>query len=88
MTMIGSETLSSLAEIPPGYRARVRLIQHPRPEIARRLRELGICEEAVIRCILRGNGNMICEVRNMRIGLDNTLARSILVSLINEASAA
>jgi len=29
---------------------------------------------------MKGNGNIICEVRNSRIGLDLALANSILVS--------
>ncbi len=70
----------TLAEAPLGQMVRIMVLEHPRSEIASRLRELGMCENAVIRCVLRGNGNMICEVRNMRIGLDNRLAGSIMVA--------
>ncbi len=70
----------TLAEAPLGQTVRIMVLGHPRSEITARLRELGICENAVVRCVLRGNGNMICEVRNMRIGLDNRLAGSIMVT--------
>ena len=84
-----AETLFwTLAETPAGSAVRIRSLRHPRLEIAARLRELGLCENAVVRCLIRGNGNMICEVRNTRIGLDNRLASSILVTSTEAARSA
>ncbi len=71
---------ATLVDAPIGMRVRIRQLRHAHPDISTRLRELGFCEDAVVRCILRGNGNMICEIQNSRIGLDNNLARSIVVS--------
>ncbi len=71
---------ATLVDAPIGMRVRIRQLRHAHPEMSTRLRELGFCEDAVVRCILRGNGNMICEIQNSRIGLDNNLARSIIVS--------
>lgn len=71
----------SLNDIPIGTRVRVRkLISHP--ELCTRLRETGINENALIRPIKRGNGNLICEVCNTRVGLTQMLARSILVTVV------
>lgn len=69
-----------LIEVPIGHRARVKGIQ-TRPEVSSRLRELGFCENAVVRCITKANGAIICEVSNSRIGLNNSLARSIIVTI-------
>ncbi len=71
---------STLVDAPIGMRVRIRQLRHAHAEVSTRLRELGFCEDAVVRCILKGNGNMICEIQNSRIGLDNNLARTILVS--------
>ncbi len=71
---------ATLVEAPIGMRVRIRQLRHAHPEVSTRLRELGFCEDAVVRCILKGNGNMICEIQNSRIGLDNNLARTIIVS--------
>ncbi len=50
------------------------------PEICTRLRELGFCEKAVVRCLSKAHGNLICEVCNTRIGLNAAIASSIFVS--------
>jgi Fe2+ transport system protein FeoA len=71
---------ATLVDAPIGMRVRIRQLRHTHPEMSTRLRELGFCEDAVVRCILRGNGNMICEIQNSRIGLDNNLASTIIVS--------
>jgi Fe2+ transport system protein FeoA len=83
-----SEHQWTLADAPVGRDVRIRFLRHPRPDISTRLRELGIYENAVIRCVLRGNGNIICEVRNMRIGLDSRLAGSIMVTASEESRTA
>ena len=88
MTMTNVQPHTTLANAPLGRAVRITRLHHPRKEIATRLRELGMCENALIRCVLRGNGNMICEVQNMRIGLDNRLAGSIMVTAPEEAGMA
>ena len=48
------------------------------PEIARRLREMGFCEEQRIK-LLSQHHNVICQVCNVRLGLSAELADAILV---------
>lgn len=73
--------LMSLSEIPLGVTVRVRELRSI-PDISHRLREMGFCENAVLRCVQRGFGNVICDVCNTRIGLDAGLAGSILVTRV------
>jgi Fe2+ transport system protein FeoA len=70
----------TLIDAPIGARVRIRHLTS-RPEISARLRELGFCENAIVRCITKGYGNIICEVYNTRVGLDSGLARRIHVSV-------
>jgi Fe2+ transport system protein FeoA len=72
-------TFHSLAEIPLGEEVRIRSL-HGSPELSHRLRELGICEDAVLRCLCRVHGNLICEVSAARVGLNASIARDILVA--------
>ncbi len=80
-------TQLTLVDAPLGLRVRIRHM-NPHPEVSLRLRELGFRENETVRCLHRGNGNMICQIRNVRIGLDNDLARSIIVSAHEEREAA
>ena len=75
-----SDVHMTLIDAPNGTRVRIRHLTS-RPEISTRLRELGFCENAVVRCVMKGYGNIICEVNNTRVGLDNGLARGIHVSV-------
>jgi Fe2+ transport system protein FeoA len=68
-----------LSEAPVGTRVRIRRLSTS-PEVSRRLRELGLCEHAVVSCVLKGHGNIICAVQNTRIGIDHRLASQIVVS--------
>jgi Fe2+ transport system protein FeoA len=70
----------TLIDAPIGTRVRIRHLTS-RPEISTRLRELGFCENAVVRCLTKGYGNIICEVYHTRVGLDIGLARGIHVSV-------
>jgi len=72
-----------LTDVPIGSRAQIRHI-NSRPEDCLRLRELGFCENAVIRCINKGSGNIICEVCNTRVGINLMVANSIFVSSFSE----
>ena len=78
MTPYASMTLS---DVPAGMRVRIHHLSS-RPDISRRLRELGFCENAIVRCILKGYGNIICEVYDTRVGLNTNLARGIHVAHI------
>jgi Fe2+ transport system protein FeoA len=69
----------TLSDVPVGTRVRIRHLSS-RPEVSRRLRELGFCENVVVRCITRGYGNIICEIHDARVGLNSRLAGGILVS--------
>lgn len=48
------------------------------PEVQDRLRELGLCEEQVIR-LLTNQTNFICQVCNARFAISEQLAKLILV---------
>ena len=48
------------------------------PEIARRLREMGFCEEQRIK-LLSQHSNVICQVCNARLGISAELASAIWV---------
>ena len=48
------------------------------PEVQHRLRELGLCEEQVIR-LLTSRNNLICQVCNARLAISEQLAQMILV---------
>ena len=51
------------------------------PEISLRLREMGFCEEQRIKLLLK-HTNIICQVCNVRLGISDQLAKSILVEPI------
>lgn len=48
------------------------------PEVQNRLREIGLCEEQIIRLVTSRN-NFICQVCNARLALSEQLAKLILV---------
>ncbi len=52
------------------------------PEITRRLREIGLYEEQIIR-LLNGHANLICQVCNTRLAISNQVAQAILVEPIS-----
>lgn len=69
----------TLCDAPIGARVRIHRLTS-RPEVSTRLRELGFCENAIVRCVMRGHGNIICEVYDTRVGLNSSLASGIHVS--------
>lgn len=69
----------SLYEAPIGRQLCVQQLESS-SEVCTRLRELGFCENAVVRCISRNGVCLICEVSNTRIGLTTALAEDIFVS--------
>ena len=48
------------------------------PEIQDRLRELGLCEDQIIK-LLTSHSNFICQVCNARLAISEQLAQLILV---------
>lgn len=78
LTMTDTATLP-LSEAPIGKKVRIRRLSTG-PDLSRRLRELGLGEHALISCVLKGHGNIICAVQNTRIGIDRRLASKIDVS--------
>lgn len=70
-----------LIDAPVGALVRIRRL-NSHPELCSRLRELGLSENTVIRTITKGSGNIICEVYNTRLGLNEMLARAIVVSAV------
>lgn len=48
------------------------------PEVQDRLRELGFCEDQIIR-LLTGRTNFICQVCNARLAISEQLSKVILV---------
>lgn len=77
--IVSSQASKKLSEVHAGAKVRIRKVAS-RPEVSARLRELGLCENNVIRCVSRGNDTMICEVYDTRIGMNMGLAHGIDVS--------
>src|SRR3974390_504891 len=54
------------------------------PEVQNRLRELGFCEDQIIR-LLTSHTNFICQVCNTRLAISEQLARIIIVEPLRPA---
>ncbi len=54
------------------------------PELQNRLRELGFCEDQIIR-LLTSQTNFICQVCNTRLAISEQLAKIILVEPLQPA---
>ena len=70
---------TTLADAPVGKRVRIHELLSA-PELSQRLRELGFCENAIVRCMVNNEGNLICQVCDSRIGLTRKVADDIVVS--------
>lgn len=66
-----------LNEVQPGTVCRVRQVLAS-PELSRRIREMGFCEDQKVRCLSQ-QCMMICQVCNARLGISEQLAKAILV---------
>jgi Fe2+ transport system protein FeoA len=66
-----------LSKVRVGTACRIRQLSAS-PEMAKRLRELGFCEEQRIR-LLSQQANVICQVCNARLGISTELAEAIWV---------
>lgn len=74
-------THTPLMDAPVGVLVRIRQL-NSHPDLCSRLREMGLCENTVIRTLHKGSGTIICEVCNTRLGLNEMIARSIVVSAL------
>jgi Fe2+ transport system protein FeoA len=54
------------------------------PEVQSRLRELGFCEDHIIK-LLTSQANFICQVCNARLAISEQLAKIILVEPVRPA---
>ena len=66
-----------MTQVRPGTVCRIRQVLAS-PELSKRLREMGFCEDQQIR-LLSQQSTMICQVCNVRLGISEQLAKSILV---------
>jgi Fe2+ transport system protein FeoA len=69
--------LCPLSRVVAGTAVRIKQLSAP-PEVSKRLREMGFCEEQQIRLVSR-QANVICQVCNARLGISSQLADIILV---------
>ena len=66
-----------LSRVRAGMLVRIKELSAP-PAVTRRLREIGLGEQQVIRLLVR-QSNLICQVCNARLALSAQLAQMILV---------
>jgi Fe2+ transport system protein FeoA len=69
-----------LSRVQAGVAVRIRRLCAS-PQMQHRLRELGFCEDQVIR-LLTSHTNYICQVCNARMAISEQLAKLIMVELI------
>jgi Fe2+ transport system protein FeoA len=80
-----SQPLCPLNRVRAGTAVRVKELCAS-PEMACRLREIGICEEQIVK-LLAGHSNIICKVCNARMAISTPLAETIMVELLDPAEA-
>jgi ferrous iron transport protein A len=72
--------MTALNAVRPGASVRVLKLEG-RPEVCNRLREMGFCEDSVVRCLQSGAA-CICQIQHSRVGLSSQLARQIWVETL------
>ncbi len=72
-----------LNEVRVGTSVRIKQL-NATPEITHRLREMGFCEEQRIKLLIK-HTNVICQVCNVRLGISQQLAESIMVERLPAA---
>lgn len=75
--------LCPLTHVRTGVAVRIRQLC-AKPEVQTRLRELGLCEDQVVRLVTNGT-RFICQVCNARLALSEQLASVILVEPMRPA---
>ncbi|NCW27208.1 MAG: ferrous iron transport protein A [Verrucomicrobia bacterium] len=73
-----------LTQVGSGAEVRVRSLECA-PGTCQRLREMGFCENALVRKI-RGGADLVCWVCGTRVALSARLARQILVEHVDGRS--
>ncbi|MBS4028082.1 MAG: ferrous iron transport protein A [Ignavibacteriales bacterium] len=68
----------TLFDIPSGAEVFVQRLTSE-PQLSERLREMGFCENAKVKCVSKGGNGLICLVCNSRIGINDMLAKQIVV---------
>lgn len=71
------KAICRLSQVKAGTTVRIKQLDAS-PETAQRLREIGFCEEQIIK-LLTAQANVICQVCNARLGIGSQLAEAILV---------
>ena len=66
-----------LSRVKAGTAVRIKQLDAA-PEVTHRLREIGFCEEQIVR-LLTSRANIICQVCNARLAISASLAQIILV---------
>ena len=74
-----------LSRIQAGVAVRIKQLCAA-PELQNRLRELGFCEDQIIR-LLTSRTNFICQVCNARLAISEQLAQIIMVEPLQPAFA-
>jgi ferrous iron transport protein A len=69
-----------LTDLPVGAAGRVCELSG-QAEFCQRLREMGVCESAIIEKI-SGRGTLLCQLCNIRIALSDRAARHIVVEVM------
>ena len=75
--------LCPLSRVKAGVAVRIKQLCAS-PEIQSRLRELGLCEDQIIK-LLTSQSNFICQVCNARLAISAQLAQLILVEPLRPA---
>jgi Fe2+ transport system protein FeoA len=73
-----------LSRVRAGVAVRVRKLCAT-PEMQERLREIGFCEDQVIR-LLTSHSNFICQVCNTRLAISAQLAQLIMVEPVMQVA--
>ena len=81
-----ADPLCPLNRVKAGIAVRIKQLCAT-PELSDRLREIGFCEDRIIK-LLTSHNNIICLVCNTRLALSEQLAESILVEPVLERNAA
>ena len=77
--------LCPLSRVKAGVAVRIKQLCAA-PELQNRLRELGFCEDQIIR-LLTSQTNFICQVCNARLAISEKLAQLIMVEPLRPALA-
>ena len=76
------DVLCPLNRIKAGVAVRIKQLCAA-PELRDRLREIGFCEDRVVK-LLTSHNNIICLVCNTRLALSEQVAQKILVETLSE----